>query len=214
MNTKQIIAALSVAAALAVITPASAGGLVGGLGGGFGGGLAGGLSGMPGMNRFGGVSGQGALQGQGAVNGSLERPKLQPAAGAAKADAAKAANVAKEGSNEGLVWGGAAAQAAGNFSKTGNAGAATLAGSAESAAAVSKSTPSTPTPSTATPSAPAAQMPASSASLAGAGGLNAGTRNGAVGANGMGAVDAQHSSSGTSFDASGAGSASASRNPQ
>ena len=77
MNTKHIIAAVSVATALAVITPAYAGGLGGGLGGSLGGGLGGG---MGGMNRMGGLSGQGALQGQGAVGGSLDKPKLHPAA--------------------------------------------------------------------------------------------------------------------------------------
>src|SRR5258708_35839809 len=75
MNTKCIIAAVSVATALAVITPAYAGNLGGGLGGGFGGGLAGG---MGGMNRLGGVSGQGAFQGQGAIGGWRGKPPMHP----------------------------------------------------------------------------------------------------------------------------------------
>src|SRR5277367_3054499 len=66
MNTKQILAAISVATALVVITPARAGGLGGGLG----------------MNR--GLSGQGSFQGQGAVGGSLNKPTLHPAANAVK----------------------------------------------------------------------------------------------------------------------------------
>src|SRR5579859_8031525 len=77
MNTKHIVATLSVVTALAVITPSYAGGLGGGLGGGFGGGFGGGLAGgLGGMNRPGGVSGQGALQGQGAVGGSLDKPSF------------------------------------------------------------------------------------------------------------------------------------------
>ncbi len=120
MNTKHIFAAISVATALAVITPAYAGGLGGHLGG--GGGLGGGLSGMSGMNR--GLSGQGALQGQGALGGSVNKPNLHPATKAVK--------------QGGSVTGDAAGQAAGSVSKTGTAGAANVAGSTESAAALAK----------------------------------------------------------------------------
>src|SRR5882724_9099600 len=98
MNTKHIIAAISVATALAVITPAYAGGLGGHLGG--GGGLGGGLSGMSGMNR--GLSGQVALQGQGALGGSINKPNLHPATKAVK--------------QGGSVTGDAAGQAAGSVS--------------------------------------------------------------------------------------------------
>jgi hypothetical protein len=117
MNTKHIFAAISVATALAIITPAYAGGIGGGLGGGFGGGLGGGLSGMSGMNR--GLSGQGAFQGQGAVGGSLDKPKLHPATTAVK---------------QGSVTGDAAARSAAGVSKTGTAGAANVVDSTESTA--------------------------------------------------------------------------------
>lgn len=180
MNMKHIVAAISVATALAVITPAYAGGLGGGLG----------------MNR--GLSGQGAFQGQGAVGGSLDKPKLHPATNAVK---------------QGSVTGDATAQSAGSVSKTGTAGAANLAGSTESTAAVSKAATSRATSSAAPSASTTVQKPAPSASPTGAGGLNATTNKGSVAANGMGSVDAEHSSSGTSLDVAGTASAAASRNP-
>jgi predicted lipid-binding transport protein (Tim44 family) len=187
MKTKHIFAAISVATALAIITPAYAGGIGGGLGGGFGGGLGGGLSGMSGMNR--GLSGQGAFQGQGAVGGSLDKPKLHPATTAVK---------------QGSVIGDAAAQSAAGVSKTGTAGAANVADSTESTAKPNVS-------SSAAPSA-TAPKPAPSASLTGTDGLNATANKGTVATNGM--VDAEHSSSGTSLDVAGTASTAASRNPQ
>jgi hypothetical protein len=53
----------------------------------------------------------------------------------------------------------------------------------------------------------------SSLNLAGTGGAGTTAGKGAVAANGMGALDAQHSNGATSVDLAGAGSASASRNP-
>jgi hypothetical protein len=182
MNTKQILAAVSVAAALTVIAPAYAGNL----GGGFGGALSGGAGGM---NRLGGLSGQGAFRGQGAAGGSLDKPNLHPAS-----------NAAKQGAASGKEAGG---KAAGETTA-----AASKPVAANSAAQASSSKPAT------APTSAAVQKPNPAASLGGAGEANTGVGNHSVAANGMGTIDAQHSSNATSVDVAGAGNASATRNPQ
>jgi trimeric autotransporter adhesin len=196
MNTKYI-SAISLAAALAIITPAYAGGLGGGLG----------------MNR--GLSGHGALQGQGAASGSLDKPKLHPATNAVKpgsvtgdAAAQTAASVSKTGSTESTAAASKVATSNATATAT-NSAANTAAGTAAQAQASKPNTSS----SVAT-SASTIQKPAPSANLSGAGGLNAATNNGALTTNGVGSVDAQHSSSATSLEVAGTASATASRNPQ
>ncbi|HEY2677987.1 MAG TPA: hypothetical protein VGI65_13540 [Steroidobacteraceae bacterium] len=187
MNTKQILAAVSVAAALTVIAPAYAGNL----GGGFGGALSGGAGGM---NRLGGFSGHGAFQGQGAAGGSLDKPNLRPASNAAKQGAA--------GGKE------AGAKAAGAKAAGETTAAASKPVAANSAAQASPSKPAT------APTSATVSKPSPAASLGGAGEANTGVGSHSVAANGMGTIDAQHSSNATAVDVAGAGGASATRTPQ
>src|SRR5712675_2875317 len=79
MKTKQIIAGISAAAVLAMVTPAYAGGLLGG-----GVGTAGALGGSM-TSGIGGMTGQGAFDGRGAASTSFDRfpdrptPRAKPA---------------------------------------------------------------------------------------------------------------------------------------
>ena len=141
MNTKQIIAGISVATVLAMAAPTYAGGLMGGIGG--MGGLSG-AGGIAGTNRFGSIGGQGAFDGQGAANASFDRLHSDRAAGDAKQTTNKAARAPDAAKRSGD---GTAKTAKGSV-----AGAANAAGQMTSA---------TDTPSKSAPAAQPARQPAS-----------------------------------------------------
>ena len=135
MNTKQIIAGISVATVLAMAAPTYAGGLMGGIGG--MGGLSG-AGGIAGTNRFGSIGGQGA------ANASFDRLHSDRAAGDAKQTTNKAARAPDAAKRSGD---GTAKTAKGSV-----AGAANAAGQMTSA---------TDTPSKSAPAAQPARQPAS-----------------------------------------------------
>jgi trimeric autotransporter adhesin len=199
MNTKQIFAAIGVATVLTVITPAYAHGLGGGLGGGFGGALSGSTSGM---SRLGGVSGQGALQGQGALKGSLDKPKVPSAANAVKQTSATGDKAVQSAESTAAASKSAAGDATSTATSSVNATASAATSKASSATNVAANS------ATQASSQVSQSKPTVDSSIAAAAGK------GSLGANGMGALDAQHSNGATSVDVAGTASASASRNSQ
>ncbi len=209
MKTKQLIAGISAATVLAMVTPAYAG-LLGG-----GGGAAGALGGSL-TSGIGGMSGQGAFDGRGAAGTSFDGFPARQASRATKPAASGAESAQRSGSMAKAVGGSAAhevdgsgatalGQASGRSSSTANAAgqlsprAASTAASTAGSAAGSASSPAAtapapatkvPSPTAATPSAPSSVM---------------------TGATGAGGIDAQHSRGDNSVAVSGEASGSASR---
>jgi hypothetical protein len=206
MKTKQIIAGISAATVLAMVTPAYAGVLGGGAGA-LGGSMTSGIGGM---------TGQGAFDGRGAAGTSFDRfperptPHAKPATTGAESAQRSGGGTAKavSGSTAHEADGSAftaLGQASGQSSSATNAAAelpsraASTTGSTAGSTAGSASTPTTtapaaasktPSPTAAPPSAPPSTM---------------------TSATGAGSVDAQHSRGDNSVAVSGDASGSASR---
>ena len=202
METKRIIAVISTAAVMAMVTPAYAG-LFGGRAGAMGGSMTGG---------FGGLTGQSAFDGRGAASMSSEAfherpaPRAKPAAGGAEP-------AQRSGTGTATALGGSAAheadgsagtslgQASGqSYSTTSAAGqlpprAASTAVSTAGSAAGSAATPATTTAPPAATAPPALTAPPAA--------MTNGT--------GAGSIDAQHSRGEDSVAVSGEASGSASR---
>jgi hypothetical protein len=192
MKTKQIIAGISAAAVLAMVTPAYAG-LLGGGAGAVGGSMT---------NGIGGMTGQGAFDGRGAASTSFERfpdrpmPRAKPAASGAATTGAESAQRTSGAAN--ALRGSAAHEADGSaVTALGQAsGQSSTAGSASTPATTAPATtartpaPRTPSPIAASPSVPPAAV---------------------TSATGAGSVDAQHSRGDNSVAVSGEASGSASR---
>jgi hypothetical protein len=206
MRTKQIIAGISAATVLAMMTPAYAGVLGGGAGA-LGGSMTGGIGGM---------TRQGAFDGRGAASTSFDRfperptPRAKPATTGAESaqrsgvGTAKAVSGRAEHQADGSAFT-ALGQASGQSSSATNTAAqlpsraASTTGSTAGSTAGSASTPATtapapvskaPSPTAASPSAPPSMM---------------------TSAAGAGNVDAQHSRGDNSVAVSGEASGSASR---
>ena len=205
MKTKQIIAGISAAAVLAMVTPAYAG-LLGGGAGAVGGSMT---------NGIGGMTGQGAFDGRGAASTSFDRfperpmPRAKPATTGAESAQRSGGGTAKavSGSAEHQADGSAftaLGQASGQSSSATNAAtelpsrASTTAGStAGSTGSASTPAPTAPAPASKAPSPPAASPSAPPSTM--------------TSATGAGSVDAQHSRGDNSVAVSGEASGSASR---
>jgi hypothetical protein len=205
MKTKQIIAGISAAAVLAMVTPAYAG-LLGGGAGAVGGSMT---------NGIGGMTGQTAFDGRGAASTSFERfperpmPRAKPATTGAESAQRSGGGTAKavSGSAEHQADGSAftaLGQASGQSSSATNAAAqlpsraaSTTGSTAGSTGSASTPAPTAPAPATKAPSPPAASPSAPASTM--------------TSATGAGSVDAQHSSGDNSVAVSGEASGSASR---
>lgn len=154
MKTKQLIAGISAATVLAMVTTAYAGPLGGGAGaaGALGGSMTGGIGRM---------SGQGAFDGRGAASTSFDRLPERAASRATKPAATGAESAQRSGGT---------ANAAGQLSPRAASTAGSAAGSASTPAATTPA-PATkvPSPTAASPSAPPPVM----TSATGAGGIDA-----------------------------------------
>jgi hypothetical protein len=206
MKTNQIIAGISAATVLAMMTPAYAGVLGGGAGA-LGGSMTSGIGGM---------TGQGAFDGRGAASTSFHRfpdrptPRAKPATtgtesaqraggGTAKAVSGSAAHEADGSSFTAL------GQASGQSSSATNAAAELPSRAASTTGSTAGSTAGSAKTPAATAPAPASKTPSSAAALPSA---PPSTMSSATGA---GSVDAQHSRGDNSVAVSGEASGSASR---
>jgi hypothetical protein len=211
MKTKQIIAGISAAAVLAMVTPAYAG-LLGGGAGAVGGSMT---------NGIGGMTGQSAFDGRGAASTSFERfperpmPRAKPATTGAESAQRSGGGTAKavSGSAEHQADGSAftaLGQASGQSSSATNAAAqlpsraASTTGSTAGSTAGSASTPATTAPATTAPTpAPRTPSPIAASPSAPPAAMTSAT--------GAGSVDAQHSRGDNSVAVSGGTSGSVSR---
>src|SRR6266481_7083568 len=106
MKTKQIIAGISAAAVLAMVTPAYSGGLLGG-----GAGAAGALGGSM-TSGIGGMTGQGAFDGRGAAGTSFDRFPERQASRATKPATSGAESAQRSGGGTAKAVSGSAAHQA------------------------------------------------------------------------------------------------------
>jgi hypothetical protein len=189
MKAKQIIAGISAATVLTMVTAAYAGGLGGGAGA-LGGPMTGGIGGM---------TGQGAFDGRGAASTSFERfperpmPRAKPATTGAATTGADSAQRTSGTAN--ALRGSAAHEADGSVvtalgQASGQSSSATNAAAEVPSRAAPAPASKTPSPTVASPSAPAPTM---------------------TSATGAGGVDAQHSRGDRSVAVSGDASGSVSR---
>jgi hypothetical protein len=196
MKTNQIIAGISAAAVLAMVTPAYAGLLGGGAG------AVGGISGIGGVTG-GGMAGQGAFDGRGAASTSFDKWPARPMSGAAK----PATTGVESAQRSGVGAAKAAKAASGSTAHEADGSVVTALGQAsgQSSSAISgaASAPTQDVPAATHPASASKTTPSSSASQS--------TPSSVTSAAGAGNVDAQSSRSDNSIAVSGEASGSASR---